>query len=523
MTRKFLGLVVLATMAGGCKKMSADYAGAPMMPVAGYGMTAASPSHGGESYAGVDENPVIAVADDARSTFAVDVDTASYSNVRRFLREGSAPPADAVRIEELVNYFDYDYQEPTGTTPFSVTSEVGPCPWNPEHELVHLGLQGKHLAAAAVPPRNLVFLLDVSGSMQDPDKLPLLQRAMALVTENLRPADHVAIVVYAGASGVVLEPTSGLAKSDILEAVLRLEAGGSTNGGEGIELAYRMAERHFNAKGINRVILATDGDFNVGITDHKDLVRLIEAKRQGGVFLSVLGFGSGNLQDSTMESLADKGNGNYAYIDSLAEARKVLVTEAGSTLVTIAKDVKLQVEFNPLEVASFRLIGYENRLLEHSDFNDDAKDAGEIGAGHSVTAIYEIARIGHGADPKVDPHKYQRDDSTTAAARSGELMTVKIRYKQPDGSDSALLSFPVHGEAGGLAQTSQDFRFSAAVAEFGMLLRDSAHRGNANWADTRKLATGALGEDPDGLRREFLAMLDAAAGLAGAPIAVAKD
>ncbi|MCH9686450.1 MAG: VWA domain-containing protein [Deltaproteobacteria bacterium] len=467
-----------------------------------------------EAYDHIAENAFIAVADDARSTFSIDVDTASYSNMRRFLNDGSMPPVDAVRVEELINYFSYDYRSPTGSAPFSMTAEVGDCPWNETHRLVHVGLQGKIIDQTDVPARNLVFLFDVSGSMNSPAKLPLLKRAFSLLVDNMRPDDTVSIVVYAGASGVVLEPTSGKRKGDILDALDRLAAGGSTNGGAGIHSAYAMAKKGFIEGGINRVILATDGDFNVGATSQSDLVRLIEDKRRSGVFLSVLGFGSGNLKDATMEKLADKGNGNYAYIDSVAEARKVLVEEAGATLVTIAKDVKIQVEFNPAEIASYRLIGYENRKLAHADFNDDTKDAGEIGAGHSVTALYEVVPAGSGASPKVDPLKYQDEAKTpTAASASGELMTVKVRYKAPTGSTSKLLSFPIEDADLGLAETSRDFRFSAAVAGFGMVLRGSQHKGDASFAMVRKLAEASKGSDPHGRRAEFIRLIDKAASL----------
>ena len=347
-----------------------------------------------EAYAHIVENAFARVTDHPQSTFSIDVDTASYSNARRFLEGGSLPPKDAIRVEEWVNYFSYDYPEPRGDAPFSIHSEVSVCPWNPDHRLVRLGIKGKTIAADKVPARNLVFLIDVSGSMQPENKLPLLKRGLAMLVRTLREQDHVAMVVYAGATGLVLPPTSGADQGRILAALEQLESGGSTNGGDGIRLAYAVAQRHFRKDAINRVILATDGDFNVGTTSHGDLTRLIEEKRQSGVFLTVLGFGEGNLKDSTMETLADKGNGNYAYIDSIAEARKVLVHEAGATLVTIAKDVKLQVEFNPARVSSYKLIGYENRLLAKEDFNDDRKDAGEIGAGHTVTALYEIVPAG---------------------------------------------------------------------------------------------------------------------------------
>jgi len=467
-----------------------------------------------EDYEFIAENDFITTADDARSTFSIDVDTASYSNTRRFLTSGSLPPVDSVRIEELINYFEYEYAAPETDDPFSMTAEVASCPWDETHRLVHVGLQGKMIDQQDVPARNLVFLFDVSGSMNSPDKLPLLQRAFSLLTDNLRPKDTVSIVVYAGASGVVLPPTSGKNKRKILEALDQLRAGGSTNGGQGIELAYKLAAKSFVKGGINRVILATDGDFNVGTTSQSELVRLIEKKRKTGVFLSVLGFGSGNLKDSTMESLANKGNGNYAYIDSVNEARKVLVEQAGATLVTIAKDVKIQVEFNPAEVSSYRLIGYENRKLAHTDFNDDTKDAGEIGAGHSVTALYEVIPTGTpGPGSVTDELKYQKSPELTAAAGSGELMNVNIRYKQPNGSKSKLLTFPVTDADARIDEASRDFRFSAAVAGFGMLLRDSKHKGDATFASVKDLAVGATGKDPNGYRREFVKLVGMAAKL----------
>ena len=464
-----------------------------------------------EAYDHVAENAFVAVADDPRSTFSIDVDTAAYANVRRFIEDGSLPPADAVRIEEMINYFEYDYRSPAGGDPFSLTAEVGECPWNEAHKLVHVGLQGEVVDNADVPAQNLVFLFDVSGSMNAHDKLPLLKRGFSLLVDNLRPQDKVSIVVYAGASGVVLEPTSGADKGEILAALDRLEAGGSTNGGAGIHSAYAMAQKGFVQGGINRVILATDGDFNVGTTTEGDLVKLIEDKRSSGVFLSVLGFGTGNLKDATMELLADKGNGNYAYIDSIGEARKVLIEEAGGTLVTIAKDVKLQVEWNPAEVASYRLIGYENRILAHTDFNDDTKDAGEIGAGHNVTAIYEVVPAGSkAATKKLDELKYQDGGSLSGAAGSGELMTIKVRYKEPEGSTSKLLSFPVTDADTKLSASSRDFRFSAAVAGFGMLLKGSEHKGDATFAMVRRLADEARGDDPHGHRAELVKLIDAA-------------
>lgn len=464
----------------------------------------------GEGYDHIPENEFIAVADDPRSTFSIDVDTASYSNVRRFLQGGSMPPPEAVRIEELINYFAYNYESPLGADPFSINTEVSGTPWNQDSLLVSVGLQGQRIDMSEVGARNMVFLLDVSGSMNDADKLPLLKQGLSMLVNNLRDNDRVAIVVYAGASGVVLEPTMGNDKPRIMEALNRLQAGGSTNGGAGIKLAYDMAAKHFEKGGINRVILATDGDFNVGTTSRTELLELIEDKRKSGVFLSVLGFGRGNMQDSTMEMLADKGNGNYAYIDSQAEARKVLVEEAGGTLVTIAKDVKLQVEFNPAEVESYRLIGYENRKLAHADFNDDTKDAGEIGAGHSVTALYEVKPKGSKSKATTDKLKYQDDPKLSAASKSGELLTVKIRYKKPDGDKSKLISLPVTGDDRGLRNTSKDYRFAAAVAQFGMLLRHSKHSGTANYDDILDMAKNSLGADPHGHRKAFLELVKTA-------------
>ena len=473
----------------------------------------------GEGYAAIAENEFKQVADDARSTFSIDVDTASYSNVRRFLEDGSLPPADAVRIEEMLNYFGYAYAEPRGAEPFAVQTEIASCPWNPQARIVQIGVKGRSIAPAAVPPRSLVFLLDVSGSMMAGDKLPLLKRSLALLVSDLRPEDSVAIVVYAGASGVVLPPTSGREPGKILAALERLEAGGSTNGGAGIELAYALAQQSFRPGGINRVILATDGDFNVGTTSQGALERLIVKKRDSGVFLSVFGFGTGNLQDATMELLADKGNGNYAYIDSLQEARKVLVEQAGGTLVTIAKDVKIQVEWNPAKVGSYRLVGYENRMLEHRDFNDDKKDAGEIGAGHTVTALYEVLPPAAGA-AEVDPLKYQQATASGAAA-SDELMHVKLRFKQPDSEQSELMSFPVPDRGHSIDAATADLRFAAAVALFGMKLRGSAYAGTMNYAAVRELAAGALGADPHGHRRGMLALVERAAALSGERTGVA--
>jgi Ca-activated chloride channel family protein len=465
-----------------------------------------------ETYDRIHDNPFLTVAANPLSTFSIDVDTASYANVRRFLGLGQMPPPDAVRIEELLNYFTYEYPQPKDDTPFSVTTEVGACPWNPEHRLALVGLQGRRLPDAERPPRNLVFLLDVSGSMNDPAKLPLLKSAMGMLAATLTSADRVSIVVYAGRSGLVLPPTPGDRKGEILAALSQLEAGGSTAGGEGIQLAYRVAADSFLKEGVNRVILATDGDFNVGVTSVGDLTRLIEEKRKTGVFLSVLGFGSGNLKDATMEKLADTGNGNYSYIDTVHEARKVLVSEAGGTLVTIAKDVKIQVEMNPAAVSAYRLIGYENRVMRAEDFADDRKDAGEIGAGHSVTALYEIVPVGKGAGAAAPPAlKYQAERARTDAG-AGELMTVSVRYKQPNGDVSRLLAVPVMDPGVSLADSS-NLRFAASVAGFGMLLRASEHSGHATWTQVTQMARGARGDDPHGYRGEFLRLVEAAEAL----------
>ena len=467
-----------------------------------------------ESYDSFVENDWFETMDKPLSTFSVDVDAASYSNVRRFLTQGQLPPTDAVRIEELVNYFDYDYPNPRGQHPFSITTEVADAPWNARHKLVHIGLQGKRLDMEDLPPANLVFLIDVSGSMQDPDKLPLLKDSFRMLVEQLREEDRVAIVVYAGAAGLVLPTTSGANKEAILCAIDKLEAGGSTAGAAGIQLAYQVAQRSFMRNGNNRVILATDGDFNVGITGEGALTRFIEQKRQSGLFLTVLGFGQGNLKDSKMELLADKGNGHYAYIDNIVEGQKVFVNEIGATLLTIAKDVKLQVEFNPARVSSYRLVGYENRVMQDRDFDDDSKDAGEIGAGHSVTALYEITLRDeeHG---RGKPRKYADVVVRNDARRSAELLTVSFRYKRPNESESRLLAVAVNDRHTRFANTSANFRFSAAVAEFGMLLRGSEQSGTASMDQVIRMANGARGRDEHGYRAEFINLAETAQSLMG--------
>jgi Ca-activated chloride channel family protein len=464
-----------------------------------------------EEYGRIVENEFLSVADNPLSTFSVDVDRAAYSNVRRFLRDGQRPPRDAVRIEEMVNYFTYDYPDPSGAQPFSVTTEVAACPWNERHRVLLVGLQGRRMKTADLPANNLTFLIDVSGSMMEPSKLPLVKEGLELLVNQLRPKDRVAIVVYAGNAGLVLPSTRGSDKGTILSAIQSLEAGGSTAGGAGIKLAYEVAKKNFIDGGNNRVILATDGDFNVGASSDGELEQLIESKRRDRIFLTVLGFGTGNIKDSKMELLADKGNGNYAYIDTLSEARKVLVSEMGATLFTIAKDVKLQIEFNPAKVASYRLIGYENRLLRKEDFNNDAKDAGDIGAGHSVTALYELVMPGdNNVTSSVDPLKYQ---STKVTAASPELLTLKLRYKEPEGDTSKLLTYTVSDNHADVTAASDNLRFASAVAEFGMLLRDSRFKGDATYDEARSLAQKSLGRDFEGYRHDFLTMIGDAQNL----------
>ncbi len=458
-----------------------------------------------EQYDKIEETGFQSVKDHPLSTFSIDVDTASYANVRRFINDGRLPYPDAVRIEEMINYFNYDYQVPENDAPFSINMELGECPWNDGHQLALIGVQGENPDLDELPRNNLVFLLDVSGSMSAHDKLPLLKKSLKLLTDNLKEKDRVSIVVYAGAAGVVLEPTSQ--KKKVLEAIDNLNAGGSTAGGAGIERAYGLAEENFLKKGNNRVILATDGDFNVGVSSDGDLVQLIEEKRESGIYLTVLGFGTGNLQDSKMEKLADKGNGNYAYIDNLLEAKKVLVNEMGGTLHTIAKDVKIQVEFNPAEVKGYRLIGYENRRLAAEDFDDDKKDAGELGAGHSVTALYEIIPAGSDEEvPNAGTLKYQQNE----AIPSHDLMTVKLRYKQPKAEESKLIVQSVAPDAVLKGGASDNIGFSGAVAEFGLLLRDSEFKGEANYDRVIAQAKKHKGGDDEGYRAEFIQLVELA-------------
>jgi len=469
-----------------------------------------APGFNTESYALINENRFLSVKASPLSTFSVDVDRASYANVRRFIRDGIRPPVDAVRIEELVNYFPYGDPEPSGVAPLAVRAEVGPAPWQPLHQLVRIGVKAHSVDMADAPASNLVFLLDVSGSMNSPDKLPLLKTAFRMLVGELRPVDRVAIVVYAGAAGLVLPSTPGSEKEKILEAIEALEAGGSTAGGAGLQLAYTVATENHIRGGNNRVILATDGDFNVGASSDAEMVRLIEARRDQGTFLTVLGFGTGNLKDSKMEQIADHGNGNFSYIDSSLEARKVLVGEMGGTLLTVAKDVKIQVEFNPERVAAYRLIGYENRLLNAEDFNDDRKDAGEVGSGHTVTALYEIVPVGVDspvAVADVDSLRYQVASAGGRTSSSDELLLVKLRYKDPDGDTSKLMEVPLRDAD---TTPSTDFRFASAVAAWGMLLRDSEYCGDFTLAQVAGLARASLGEDQGGYRSEFVHLVESA-------------
>ena len=466
------------------------------------------PVHNTEEYEGINENIFHDALKSPLSTFSIDVDAASYSNLRRFLNGGQRPPKDAVRIEEMINYFNYDYPQPKGEDPFSINTEISTAPWNPQHKLVQIGLQGKTIDKDKLPPSNLVFLIDVSGSMNDPNKLPLLKSSFKMLVNQLRDQDRVAIVVYAGAAGQVLPSTPGSEKKTIMEALENLQAGGSTAGGEGIKLAYSIARQHFNEEGNNRVILATDGDFNVGESSNAAMERLIEEKRKEGVFLTVLGFGMGNYKDSKMETLADKGNGNYFYIDSILEAQKALVNEFGGTLFTIAKDVKLQVEFNPARVKAYRLIGYENRLLRAEDFNDDRKDAGELGAGHTVTALYEIIPSGVQSEfSKIDELKYQKNKVVAGSENSEEIMTIKFRYKKPEGSTSKLIVHPLVDKNTNLKSTSDNFRWATAVAAFGMILRESEYVKDYTCHDVLNLASSARGMDENGYRIEFINMV----------------
>lgn len=468
-----------------------------------------------EEYKEIAENSFKTVSESPLSTFSIDVDAASYSNMRRYINKGELPPADAIRTEELINYFTYDYPQPTGNDPVKITTEVGACPWNAKHRLVRIGLKAKEIPTDKLPVSNLVFLIDVSGSMYGPQRLGLVQSSLKLLVNNLREEDRVAIVVYSGSAGEKLPSTSGSDKQKIREAIDELTAGGSTAGGAGIKLAYKIAKQNFVKGGNNRIILCTDGDFNVGVSSDEGLEKLIEQERKSGVFLTVLGYGMGNYKDSKMQVLAEKGNGNHAYIDNLQEANRVLVNEFGATMHTVAKDVKLQIEFNPSQVQAYRLIGYESRLLKDEDFNNDAKDAGEMGAGHTVTAFYEVVPTGIKSDftGKVDDLKYQKTKPAPAATNnSKELLTVKLRYKAPDGNTSKKIEQPLIDDK--KEKVSSDFRFASAVAMFGQLLRDSDFKGDATYDKVISLAKTSLDNDEKGYRREFIRLAETAEGLA---------
>ncbi|HVJ80965.1 MAG TPA: VWA domain-containing protein, partial [Planctomycetia bacterium] len=473
-----------------------------------------------EAYAPIVENEFIAtVGENARSTFSTDVDTASYANVRRFLNQNQIPPPGAVRIEELVNYFRYDYAPPKDDKPFATHLEIAECPWNPKHRLARIGLKGKIVDDSKRPASNLVFLVDISGSMDDPKKLPLVKQSLNLLVDKLGENDKIAIAVYANGSGLALDGTSGAKKAEIKYALDSLQPSGSTNGAAGIKIAYETAVKNFVKGGINRVILCTDGDFNVGASSDDELVSLITEKAKSGVFLSVLGYGMGNLKDQKMVQLSGKGNGNYAYIDTVKEAEKVLVEQMSGTLMTIAKDVKIQVEFNPAKVAAYRLVGYEKRLLKNEDFKDDKKDAGEIGAGHTVTCLYELVPAGAPNPARtVDPMVFQdtpgriKDDASLAKLS----MMVKLRYKKPDGDVSTEIFYPGVDEGKSFGKASTDYQFAATVASFGMLLRDSKNKGNATWGSVLEMADAAQGADAGGYRKEFLGMVRKAKELATA-------
>jgi len=472
------------------------------------------PDFNTDEYSYIDENNFKDAIKNPLSTFSIDVDAASYSNTRRFLMEGRLPPKDAVRVEEFINYFDYDYPVSETDLPFKIFTEYSECPWNEDNYLVHIGIKGKELIKDENIPSSLTFLIDVSGSMTPENKLPLLKKAFKMLVGQLNNDDKIAIVVYAGAAGLFLPTTYGSEKAKILGAIEQLQAGGSTAGGEGIILAYKIAKENFIEDGNNRVILAIDGDFNIGITNTGELVRFLNEKKKDGIFLTVLGFGEENIKDSRLEELADKGNGHYAYIDNMLEAKKVLVDEIGATLFTIAKDVKIQVEFNPAKIKSYRLVGYENKLLNDEDFEDDKKDAGEIGAGHTVTALYEIVTLENIEDLAGDfKLKYQEKVIKKSAVETEEILTVSIRYKKPDEDVSKLMSAVITGKPVSFKKTSDNFKFSAAVAQLGMLLRDSEFIGNADFDKTKELAKNSLGEDKYGYRAEFLRLLDLASGL----------
>jgi Ca-activated chloride channel homolog len=467
-----------------------------------------------ENYSSIQENGFKNVLNQPLSTFSIDVDNASYSNIRRFINMGQLPPKDAVRIEEMINYFNYDYKQPDGDKPFSVTTEIASCPWNTNHNLLLIGLQGKEIAKENIPPSNLVFLLDVSGSMESPNKLPLVKSALKMLVDQLRPQDKVSIIVYAGAAGMVLDATPGSNKKKIIEAIDNLSAGGSTAGGEGLKLAYKIADDNRIEKGNNRIILATDGDFNVGVSSDSEMEQIVSSERDKGIFITVLGFGMGNYKDNKLEIISDKGNGNYSYIDNIQEARKVFIKEFGGTLFTIAKDVKLQIEFNPAKVKAYRLIGYENRLLNSEDFKNDKKDAGEMGSGHQVTALYEIIPAGTDEPiPEIDPLKYQKKEQVKNNTNSNEVATLKFRYKKPDENNSIADSITINEPKNRQANISSNFKLVAGIAQFGMLLRNSEFKGGSNVENTVALIKSGRGNDEEGYVGEMIRMIESAQAL----------
>jgi Ca-activated chloride channel homolog len=485
-----------------------------------------TPATDDESYKTITENGFNSAKDNPLSTFSVDVDAASYSNVRRFINDGQLPPADAVRVEEMINYFKYNIPGPSNNDPVAIHTELSSAPWNPKHLLVRVGLKARTINMDKLPPSNMVFLLDISGSMGEPNKLPLVKASMKMLVDQLRPQDRVAIVVYSGEVALKLPSTPGNKKQLIKDAIDELQAGGSTAGGAGIKMAYRIARENYMFGGNNRIIMCTDGDFNVGDSSDGDMETLITRERSTNVPITIMGFGMGNLKDSKMEILADKGNGNYAYIDNLTEARKTLITEYGGTMFTVAKDVKLQVEFNPAKVQAYRLVGYEDRLLAKEDFNNDKKDAGDMGSGHTVTAFYEIVPVGVADDysNSVDPLKYQKTkDAPIAGSYSGELMTIKFRYKQPDSDKSSLSVITVQNNPVSFSSTSVDFRFASAVAEFGMLLRGSEFKQGSSFDQAIGIAKSARGNDEDGYRSEFVRLAETAKSLAGNGQLISKE
>jgi len=471
---------------------------------------AAYNNHNTEEYDRIYENEFKTASTNPLSTFSIDVDTASYSNLRRFIKYNQMPPKDSVRIEEMINYFTYDYPQPEKEHPFSITTETSTCPWNSENRLIHIGLQGKSLDYKSIKPCNIVFLIDSSGSMSSSNKLPLLKKSLKLLLNELNDNDRIAIVAYAGSAGLVLPSTPAHKKNRIINSLDRLNAGGSTAGGAGLKLAYKVAKENLIRGGNNRVVLATDGDFNVGVSSTSDMVRLIEKKRKDNIYLTICGFGMGNYKDNRMEQISNAGNGNYFYIDSIREAKKVFVTEMRANMFTIAKDVKIQVEFNPAKIKAYRLVGYENRVMANEDFNNDKKDAGELGAGHTVTALYEVIPVGSMQKTGgTDKLKYQETKIMNSAVSSNEIMTVKLRYKEPEQSKSRLIVKTVIDIGTDLKKSSENFRFSAAVAGFGMLLRDSKYKNDLSYNNVIKLASASKGKDKNGYRAELINLMEA--------------